>query len=90
MRPGCVKVESRGSFWWIDENLNQYLRLPKTEAGRERPEWGNTEAGLLRDAHWHDFTGEWEISADGRLRIYWGELLHECVNAPDAEIVGRT
>ena len=91
MRPGCVKVESDGSLWWIDDTLRQYLRLPKHEGPRENPQWGSTEAGLLQDAKWHDFTGEWEISdVDGRLRIWWGEFPEECVNAPNARVVGST
>ena len=59
--PGIVRVESLGSVWEIDENLNRYRRFPKTETGREKPEWSDERAGALQDAVWHDFTGDWEI-----------------------------
>lgn len=60
MRPGCVRVETKGSFWWFDESAHEYMRLPKHEAPRERPEWGGPDAGPLQDAVWHPYE-RWEI-----------------------------
>lgn len=57
------RIETLGSIWVIDEGCNRYCRFPKTEAGRERPEWGNAEAGLLQDAVWHDYD-HWEIKPE--------------------------
>lgn len=47
-----IRIESEGSFWFIDEVLMRYQRMPKYEAPRENPEWGGPEAGVLQDAVW--------------------------------------
>lgn len=52
MRPGAIKVESKGSYWWLDETSGEYLRLPKEEKPRDDPSWGSDEAGPLQDAVW--------------------------------------
>ncbi len=59
-RPGCVKVESKGSFWWFDERAREYLRLPKQEGPREKAEWSDQRAGALQDAVWHPYES-WEL-----------------------------
>lgn len=65
MRAGAVKVESNGSFWWIDEGAMEYLRLPKVEAPRAE---GWAPVGTtLEDGRWISFTS-WEVTAD-RLSI---------------------
>lgn len=43
------RIESRGSFWEIDEDLLQYRRWPKQEAPREQPGWST---GVLQDFVW--------------------------------------
>ena len=53
------RVESKGSVWLFDHD--RYCRFPKLEAGREHPEWGNSDAGALHDAVWHEHTG-WFIA----------------------------
>lgn len=58
--PGCVTVETLGSFFWIDDTLSRYTRLPKHEAPRERPEWSDERAGVLQDAVWHPMVA-WRI-----------------------------
>lgn len=60
MRPGAIKVETKGSFFWLDEAAGEYLRLPKEERPRERPEWSDERAGALQDAVWHPMVG-WRI-----------------------------
>lgn len=55
MRPGAVKIESIGSFWWFDEATHEYMRLPKNEMPRERPDWSDERAGVLQDAVWHPY-----------------------------------
>jgi len=62
MRPGCTKVETRGSLWWFDDTAHEYLRLPRVEQPRERPEWSDERAGVLQDAVWHPMLG-WRIDA---------------------------
>lgn len=68
-RMGIVKIESRGSYWWINEDERVHMRLPKTEAPREREEWGNALAGKLQDAVWHEYES-WEL-VDRSLRIHY-------------------
>lgn len=60
MRPGAIKVETKGSFFWIDEAACEYLRLPKEERPRERAEWSDERAGALQDGVWHPMAG-WRI-----------------------------
>ena len=55
-------VETQGSIWHIDEDLNRYRRFPKEEKPREKPEWSDEQAGPLQDAVWHDFTGTWWLT----------------------------
>lgn len=55
-----MRVETKGSFWWLDESAHEYMRLPKHEAPRERPEWSDERAGVLQDAVWHPFE-RWAI-----------------------------
>jgi hypothetical protein len=51
------RIESRGSYWEIDEEDLRYRRWPKYEGPRENPEWGKN--GVLQDAIWHPFV-RWE------------------------------
>jgi len=67
------RVETKGSWWLIDDAGCRYCRFPKTEAGRERPEWGDETAGALRDAVWHSFTGRWCYSVPEGLRLVLAE-----------------
>lgn len=55
MRPGVTRIVSLGSYWWFDETNHEYLRLPKSERPRERPEWSDGRAGALQDAVWHPY-----------------------------------
>jgi hypothetical protein len=66
---GIIRVETLGSWWLIDEVNLRYCRFPKTEGGRERPEWGDERAGMLQDAIWHEFTGRWHHSAATGLQL---------------------
>jgi hypothetical protein len=61
MRPGAIKIRTRGSNWWIDENANEYMRLPLEETTRENPEWGGPEAGPLQDGVWHPYF-DWTLA----------------------------
>lgn len=60
------RVETVGSVFEFDEQDRRYRRWPKSEAPRERPEWGTTR-GPLMDAVWHPFvdwsveTGQWGV-----------------------------
>lgn len=69
MRPGCVRIESAGSLWWIDENAKEYLRTPKVEAPRDPPEWGDERAGALQDLVWHPYDS-WALIATVGLEDY--------------------
>lgn len=60
MTPGAVKVETLGSFVWLDEAAGQYLRTPKEEAPREKAEWSDERAGRLQDGVWHEMI-TWSI-----------------------------
>lgn len=91
-----IKVESRGSYWFIDQDLRRYLRMPKHEVPRD-PEWS---LGKLEDLVWHDYE-DWWIAAEsfgaldeqGTLFLYGPHTLviQPCdyprrVLAPDAHI----
>lgn len=58
----CSRVDTVGSSWWLDDDAGQYLRLPRNEAPRERPEWSDARAGVLQDAVWHPMVA-WRIGA---------------------------
>lgn len=65
MRPGAVRVETVGSYWWLDDDAGEYLRTPKIEAPRDETR------GPLVDLVWHPMV-RWERQAhpvDPRLRI---------------------
>lgn len=67
MRPlaDCVRVESDGSVWLINEQTLEYLRMPKQEIPRR----ADHSTGVLKDLVWHPFE-KWEIDQrSGRLRI---------------------
>lgn len=59
MRHGAIRIETEGSYWFLDEITQEYMRTPKFEAPRENPEWGNADAGVLEDAVWHPYV-RWE------------------------------
>lgn len=69
MKPGALKIETNGSFWFFDEVNRKYLRMPKQEGPRERPEWGDERAGRLQDLYWHDYD-RWEV-INGKLIIHF-------------------
>jgi hypothetical protein len=91
-----IRVETRGSFWLIDQDLHRYLRMPKHEVPRD-PEWS---LGWLKDLKWHDFENWWITTESfeatdehGTLYLYGPETLviQPCgsprrVLAPDAHI----
>lgn len=72
MRPGSTRIESKGSIWWFDEQAREYLRLPRVEQPRERPEWSDERAGALQDAVWHPY--EWFELTERALRISYIDL----------------
>lgn len=102
MRPNAVKVETRGSLFWLDDEAGEYLRLPKHEKPRERPEWSDERAGPLQDAVWHPMNA-WRIEPIPThgpnhccphcpgLLIEYGEPgdLEKTLWAPNAEQVTR-
>ena len=49
-----IKIESLGSFWWIDERNKLYCRTPKIERPREDPI--NGRGTPLEDLKWQSFT----------------------------------
>lgn len=87
MRPGCTKVETQGSYWWLDDNAGEYLRLPKNEQPRERADWSDERAGLLQDGVWHPMEQWWIDENRMALRIRVPGSAKK-VYAPGAEIVG--
>jgi len=91
-----IRVESRGSYWFIDQGQHRYLRMPKEEAPRD-PAWC---LGRLEDLVWHDYE-DWWIAEEsfgaqddqGTLYLYGpGTLVIQLctsprkVYAPDARI----
>jgi hypothetical protein len=89
MRPGCLKVESSGSFWWIDEEAGEYMRMPKVEHPREYKHYSDGRAGLLQDGVWHRMTRWWIDEGLGALRIEVPTTTQK-IFAPHARIVGPT
>jgi hypothetical protein len=55
-----IKYVTKGSVVWLDEAQLRYLRLPKVEGPRDRPEWSDERAGALQDAVWHPYTS-WSV-----------------------------
>lgn len=74
MRPGAIKVESKGSYWWLDEAAGEYLRLPKEEKPRGDPTWGSQDAGALQDAVWLPMTG-WRLGKNPTRERMENELV---------------
>lgn len=70
-----IRVETKGSYWDIDEDRRLYRRWNKVEDvrrddwGEARPEWSDQRAGALEDGVWHPYA-RWEIKS-------WGEVLRE-------------
>lgn len=62
-----VRIETGGSIFEIDEDMDRYRRFPKNEGPREKPEWSDERAGALQDAVWHPFV-KWGYRS-GRLVI---------------------
>jgi hypothetical protein len=60
-----IRVESMGSVWTFDDDLHQYMRLPKREQPREQPEWSDERAGALQDGVWHPYVA-WHITKHDR------------------------
>lgn len=70
-----IKIESKGSFWLIDEEAKKFVRMPKTEQQREPGWWREPEPGdLLYDLEWHDYH-RWEMVTDPEFTIWDGERL---------------
>lgn len=57
---GVVVIRTLGSRWEFWETEHLYRRSPRTEGGREKPEWGGPEAGPLQDHVWHQFA-TWDV-----------------------------
>lgn len=87
MRPGATRIESFGSLWFLDDDANEYLRIPKREGPRDSPpgeDWGGPDAGGLQDLVWHPMFG-WEmvdLAVYRRLVIYTDAEHEFCVTAP--------
>lgn len=65
-----IKIESRGSFWLIDEEAKKYLRMPKTESPREPGWWIDPQPGdMLYDLEWHEYD-RWEMVTDPEFTIW--------------------
>lgn len=82
------RVESMGSIWLFDEDRMVYFRFPKTEAPRDRPEWGDVDAGVLQDAVPHPYVA-WRIEPNtqltgDRLLIDTGRGWEHAIYAPYA------
>ena len=60
-----IRIRTKGSMWVLDDGAGRYCRFPLDEGGRERPEWGDERAGVLRDAVWHPMLS-WRL-ADARM-----------------------
>lgn len=54
-----IKIETSGSYWFIDEDTKRYMRTPKEEKPRQ---WAS-EGTVLQDLVWHDFDS-WEIRSE--------------------------
>lgn len=71
------RVETQGSYWFLDEVRRVYMRVPKREGPRERGPWREPVPGdSLHDLEWHEFIS-WEVRTEpfvfrlnGRLRHY--------------------
>ena len=86
MRPNTTHVVSKGSNIWLDDAAMEYLRLPKGETPRERPEWSDERAGALQDAVWHPML-EWRITyLPGHDRLINGLELGVCGCCPGLAI----
>lgn len=81
MIPGAIKVESTGSFWWIDEVGMRYLRTPKHEG--PRTDWPSD--GVLTDLMWLPMES-WEIDTDCPGRGGEFDCLHIVTSDPDDRI----
>lgn len=73
---GMKRIETDGSVWLIDEGAMRYCRFPKTEAGRELPEWGDERAGVLQDAVWHDMS-RWLMTEESTFLIQMGDDMND-------------
>ena len=68
--PGTViRVESEASIWMIDEARSVYMRMPKTEAGRES--WFQRGPGhVLADLEWLPMTGWYMARRRSQPRLF--------------------
>ncbi len=58
------RIESKGSWWFFDDEAKLYIRAPKSESPREHPTWGGAAAGVLQDFVEHPY--EWFATATCR------------------------
>jgi hypothetical protein len=80
-------VVSVGSIWLLDEAGGRYMRMPNTEAPRERPEWGDERAGACQDGVWHGLDAWWRCDNGRRMVIaptgespFWVPLVDEVLD----------
>lgn len=66
---GMVRIEGLDSIWRFDDVAGRYMRTPRVEAPRERPEWGDERAGACQDFVWHDLDTWWITDDHQRLVI---------------------
>lgn len=56
-----IRIESEGSFWFINERESYYIRVPKREGPRKPGTWEEPEPGNpLRDLEQH-YMEDWRI-----------------------------
>lgn len=56
-----IRIETEGSFWFINERESYYVRAPKGEGPREPGDWDDPEPGNpLRDLEHHHCEG-WHV-----------------------------
>lgn len=79
-RPGATKVESVGSYWFLDNDTQEYMRMPKVEAPRTE------DREPLVDLVWHPMIGWSTITYPGRLTILLpdGNLIYAPLAREDA------
>jgi hypothetical protein len=63
-----IKIESLGSFWFLDYNTMTYHHTPKVED--ERPNGWGTKEGPLQDLAAHPFTRVELVTNDPRLKFW--------------------
>ena len=63
-----TRVVGVASVWLFDDVELVYMRLPRMEGPRERPEWGDVRAGGCQDNVWHALD-DWWVTPDHRRLV---------------------